>query len=58
MNKNLIEIAFGIWIKEIDRTDNEIETRRNLKYQMKKYNPRPSEILEKIKKCKYSKRLY
>jgi len=56
--ESLTNIALKTWIEFIDRDQNELNARRHVNYILKKYDNTDYEILNKIKKHKYPKRLY
>jgi len=58
--KNLQDIAMKTLIKHIDTKHHYSNAVRQVRYILnkKEYDYRPSEVLEKIKKTKYPKRLY
>lgn len=57
-NKNLTTLALKIWAKNIDKYNHEYNARRNVNYILKHYDNTDYEVLNKIKKHKYPKRLY
>lgn len=56
--KNLQDLALKIWIDHIDENNHDYNARRQVQFKLRKYDYRPDEVLEKIKKTKYPKRLY
>lgn len=56
--ENLSKLAMRLWTTHLDEHNHDHNAIRHMNYQLSKYEVRPSEVLEKIKKCKYSKRMY
>lgn len=56
--QNLTDLALKIWVESIDANHHEQNARRTVNRVLKNYNNTDYEVLEKIKKHKYPKRLY
>lgn len=56
--QNLTTIALKAWVESIDKNHHEQNARRTVNKILKNYNNTDYEVLEKIKKHKYPKRLY
>jgi len=56
--QKLETIAIKTWARTIDSGDTIHNATRYTNWKLKQYDNRPNEVLEKIRKCKYPKRLY